>query len=652
VRIDSQSTNHSVNYRPDIDGLRAVSILAVLAFHAFPGRLKAGFIGVDVFFVISGYLIGGLVYSQVEKNCFSYIDFYVRRVRRIFPALLIVLITVYAIGWKVLFADEYQQLGKHIAGGAGFVSNFVFLGEVGYFDNEASTKPLLHLWSLAIEEQFYLFFPLFAGAFRRRYLFVGVALVLSLLSFALNVSLPANEAFYSPASRLWELAVGVVLSQAPHIPALRFLADPRRLVARNIAAGAGLAMIGAATVAIPVQFFSGWWALLPVFGSALVILCGPNSWSSRKILSHPLPVFIGLISYPLYLWHWPLLSFASTIYGTQPPTSVRVALLAASLVLAWLTYSLVERPIRKLPPSRRGSMSLAALVVLMGAVGLLTAGMHGIDTRQVAEQNSERAKQGVEPIVTHTSDGSCERAHGIRMEGDQVCLVNAPQPKFLFMGDSLSMAMYSSIFTGDTKVQAALVATHSHLWNRPECVAHANFATWMQGDEACEAVVRNALEILRREPTIKAIVLVSLNANPFFLSTEKLEGLYNEAAALGRKVVYVGVVPRFGQPPTACRPRVLRFFGMDFAVDGTNACEESTSHSAHQQDSERRIVANTKRDFLIYDPRPTFCGRDNCHQDNAGSVLFWRDAHVNVRGSALLLDDFLKWVSQNIPTGD
>lgn len=147
-------------YRADIDGLRAIAILSVVGYHAFPSWVKSGFIGVDIFFVISGFLISTIIFDNLEHNNFRFIEFYSRRIKRIFPALLLVLIASFSFGWQILLADEFKQLSKHIIGGAGFISNFVLMRESGYFDNLAETKPLLHLWSLAIEEQFYIFWPL------------------------------------------------------------------------------------------------------------------------------------------------------------------------------------------------------------------------------------------------------------------------------------------------------------------------------------------------------------------------------------------------------------------------------------------------------------------------------------------------------------
>jgi peptidoglycan/LPS O-acetylase OafA/YrhL len=172
-------------YRSDIDGLRAIAVLSVVGFHAFPNWIKGGFIGVDIFFVISGYLISTIIFGNLESRRFSYAEFYARRIKRIFPALILVLVSSFALGWYVLFAHQYQQLGKHIASSAGFVSNIVLWFESGYFDNDAKTKPLLHLWSLGIEEQFYIVWPLLLGlVWKRKWSFLTLTLFIASASFA------------------------------------------------------------------------------------------------------------------------------------------------------------------------------------------------------------------------------------------------------------------------------------------------------------------------------------------------------------------------------------------------------------------------------------------------------------------------------------
>lgn len=219
MSVTSSNKRSSINWRPDIDGLRALAVFAVFVFHAFPKVpvFKGGFVGVDVFFVISGFLISSIIYTQLAKGTFSFWDFYSRRIRRIYPVLLTVLIGCLGFGWFYLLADEYMQLGKHIAGGAGFVSNFVLFFEKGYFDNASATKPLLHLWSLGIEEQFYIFWPLIlwlTWKLKKNAMF-WVALTIAVISMGMNLywyqSKPEMD-FFLPHTRVWELLCGAMLA--------------------------------------------------------------------------------------------------------------------------------------------------------------------------------------------------------------------------------------------------------------------------------------------------------------------------------------------------------------------------------------------------------------------------------------------------------
>ena len=379
-------------YRTDIDGLRAIAILAVVGFHAFPTWIKGGFIGVDVFFVISGFLISTIIFGSLNRDAFSFAEFYARRIKRIFPALVLVLIASFAFGWFSLLADEYKQLGKHIAGGAGFVANFVLWGESGYFDNAAETKPLLHLWSLGIEEQFYFVWPLLLWlAWKKRFNLLTIALLVAAVSFGLNIATVRNDsvaAFYSPQTRFWELMVGSVLAYVmlyKHealVPIKQRLdkwlcavtyahaSGPRGDTLRDFQAllGAALIAIGIAVVAREKQF-PGWWALLPTLGAVLIIGAGTHAWFNRAVLSNRVLVWFGLISYPLYLWHWPLLSFARLVEGGLPSRDVRMAMVALSIVLAWLTYKLIEKPFRFGNHSRTKTFALVAMMTIIGSIG-------------------------------------------------------------------------------------------------------------------------------------------------------------------------------------------------------------------------------------------------------------------------------------------
>lgn len=381
-------------YRPDVDGLRAIAVTAVVGFHAFPRFDPGGFVGVDIFFVISGFLISTIIAAKLEEGRFSFVDFYSRRARRIFPALIVVLLAGLAAGWFLLLPGEYQRFGKHVAGASVFISNLMLLRENGYFDISADAKPLLHLWSLGIEEQFYLLWPvLLLAASRARgwlaptWLVPVVTGALALVSFGycLHASSPA---FFSPAARWWELMVGGLLAQLiRHRGTLSGLPG-------EVVSALGLALVAGTLLLLDEwQPFPGWWALAPVLGTAMMMFAGPEAWLNRIVLSNRLMVGCGLISYPLYLWHWPLLSFARIWQGSALGIGTRIAIVVSSVVLAWLTYEFIERPIRSGRTGKVSAAGLFAFLSAIGAMGLTIYLAEGVAWRPVVAQ--KRA-----PIVT------------------------------------------------------------------------------------------------------------------------------------------------------------------------------------------------------------------------------------------------------------
>jgi peptidoglycan/LPS O-acetylase OafA/YrhL len=376
--MTSAPESRDARYRRDIDGLRGIAVASVLCFHAFPDAVSGGFVGVDVFFVISGYLITGILWRGLEDGTFRFGTFYARRVRRIFPALSVVLVASLAIGWFTLLPPEYARLGKHTLGGAFFASNFVLWGESGYFDKATELKPLLHLWSLAIEEQFYLVWPLvLVAASRLRVSLVTLGIAAVSLSFYANVvgvKSDLDGAFYSPATRAWELALGALLVRVTPL-----VVTP---VLRELSAAAGaLALASSFFVLSRLTPFPGWAATLPTLATCLLLLAGPEAWVNKRVLSSRALVSVGLVSYPLYLWHWPLLSFARILSLDTPPAATRIAMLALAAALATATYALFERPIRRGRGGRRAVLGLAAAIAVLGLVGLVVADRGGFASR-------------------------------------------------------------------------------------------------------------------------------------------------------------------------------------------------------------------------------------------------------------------------------
>ncbi len=372
----------ALHYRPDIDGLRAIAIISVLLFHASPDRLPGGFVGVDIFFVISGFLISGIILKDLQSGNFSFSDFYARRVGRIFPSLLLVLTVCLVFGWFVLLPDEFGQLAKHTVAGAAFTSNLLLWHQSGYFDAAARSKPLLHLWSLGIEEQFYILWPLLLALFwKHTKRILPVICLLALASFSLNVILVSRVpsfTFYFPITRIWELLIGGALAQ--------FTLERGTLrspTVNNLFAGIGSLLIAISLLVISEsRAFPGWWALLPTLGTALLIGAGSQAWINRKLLAAPACVFIGLISYPLYLWHWPMLVYLKLVADSDfafSPGRLKV-LTAGSLVisgaLAWATWRFWESPLRdpnRMPRRLRvqGLVSGMAVVTVFGALSVV-----------------------------------------------------------------------------------------------------------------------------------------------------------------------------------------------------------------------------------------------------------------------------------------
>lgn len=336
-------------YRPDIDGLRAIAVLLVVFFHAFPRFIKGGFIGVDVFFVISGYLISTIILSSLAESRFSYIGFYSRRIKRILPALILIFLSSIVFGWYVLLNDEFQQLGTHLAAGAGFVLNFLLWSESGYFDRQSFEKPLLHLWSLAIEEQFYIVWPILLGlAWKRKWNLLMLVLVVLFFSFIINIYLTINDetsAFYAPWSRFWELMVGCSLA---YITLYKPNYSSFLSLEKNWQSVTGLVLIFLAALVLNKQStFPGWWALIPTIGAFLIINAGADTWLNHHFLSKPKLVWMGLISYSLYLWHWPIFSFIRIVsFKEEIGPVISIIAILFSIILAWLTYYFIENKIR------------------------------------------------------------------------------------------------------------------------------------------------------------------------------------------------------------------------------------------------------------------------------------------------------------------
>jgi peptidoglycan/LPS O-acetylase OafA/YrhL len=425
----------SPRYRPDIDGLRAVAVMLVVNFHAFPEAMPGGFIGVDIFFVISGFLITDIIARELDRQRFSLLAFYVRRIRRIFPALIVVLLATLVLGWLWMLPAAYAQLSSDVFASAAFFSNIALLLQSGYFDIESGRKPLLHLWSLGIEEQFYLFWPLILLLVARlRVSLLAAASIIALSSFVLNLALIGSNpvaTFYLPFTRAWELLAGAALacgwSQISQIGA-----------AGNLRASVGLVLIATAAGLLDTKSaFPGWWAALPVAGAAL-LLSAPAAWCCRTVLASRPMVWIGLISYPLYLWHWPLLVFFGIIKFAPLTLLERGLIVGLSFILASLTYRFVETPFRIGRPNPRRILALCTSMVLIAVAGGIIVQGHGFDFRLPPEI---REMADVPVQATHWRVHECLLDLSHEMAFADNCVDRDRRPLLLVWGDSTAAAL-------------------------------------------------------------------------------------------------------------------------------------------------------------------------------------------------------------------
>jgi peptidoglycan/LPS O-acetylase OafA/YrhL len=439
-------------YRPDIDGLRALAILPVLLFHLNFPFVEGGFVGVDIFFVISGYLITRILCDDLEGGSYSIGRFYERRARRILPALFVVLAVSCVVGFIVLVPHDLVALGQSVVATLLFVSNILFLNQVGYFADPAETKPLLHTWSLAVEEQFYIVFPLLLAGLRRfgRRITVWACFAICLVSFAAGVWLVQKNqaaAFYLAPTRFWELLIGSLL-------ALGMFPLPGSDRVRQSLGCLGLGLIAFSILTYSEgTLFPGVAALAPSIGAGLIIYSGQNgaTWVSRLLSLRPL-VFIGLISYSLYLWHWPIQAFYRYEVSDQFSRLEKVGLLVLCFACAIPSWRYVEQPFRRSKGWARGRHALTTAVVaaslLFAVAGALVIGK-GAAWRYPAQASAILAGMGDYDVTRGYREGSCfltSKSDDLELFRKDICLErDAARKNYLLIGDSHAAALWSGL---------------------------------------------------------------------------------------------------------------------------------------------------------------------------------------------------------------
>ncbi len=668
--------NRCEHYRADIDGLRAVAILSVVFFHAFPKWLTGGFSGVDIFFVISGYLISSLLLERLEKNKFSFTDFYIKRINRLFPALIAVLIFSLVFGWFVLFPYEYKQLAGEVVSGVGFVANFFHWHTSGYFDTAAESKPLLHLWSLGIEEQFYIIWPVILwAAWRKNLKLLRVIVGILLLSFALNMQATNTDkatAFFLPHTRFWELLVGGLLSYlifykhstlqkgVEHLDKMllkivRRTAYPADGVTlKNFFSVLGLLLIACGLVEINGESsFPGAWALLPTLGALLLIFSGIDSWVNRYLLSSRFMIKVGLISYPLYLWHWPLLCFAHIMEEKVPSFIIRVVAIALSFLLAWLTYTFIEKPLRRSASKNINAFFLAACLFILGCLGVFIWISNGFDYR-INQYNMAAKELIAYPRSPVEKFYECSDSIPLfkKFNFDGGCqLTKKTAPEIMFIGDSHTLHFKNAVWE--------LFPTQSVLMVVQTSCLPFSSDYFLKGE--CREKYEAILAFLKTNTSVKKVYLSGYWSYLMSGGFSKTGHHWRIAQALSkdRTQSFITNGKRFIATITQTHKKVIFLNDipdLDFNIHSCfvtrpwrlhgNAINQTCDLNYQQYQTRmldyQKVIEQVLANFpgaQVYSPQHLFCKKNRCHARDATLPYYSNGDHLNHYGATMVIRD-------------
>jgi peptidoglycan/LPS O-acetylase OafA/YrhL len=642
-------------YQPHIDGLRALAVLSVVINHLTPRWLPGGFIGVDIFFVISGYLISSKIFYELRMGNFQFSDFYWRRAKRLIPALTVVLVAVLLLAWFVLYPLEYESLARHSVGGIAFISNFIMMREAGYFDDAAITKPLMHLWSLGVEEQYYLVFPVLIGALwvapRLRKDLLTVLVLLALASFYCSLHqnyYNPSAAYYSPVNRAWEFLLGAIYAHIKAVPPLSCASGASSqfqsaiakclnsfVIVGNRTSLLGLAVLGLALcVTKPSDSFLGVLTILPVLATVWLI-ADQKSGVVKYVFENKWSVLLGKISYPLYLWHWPLISFASYL-GLNERTD-KVVILITSLLLAYLTWRYIEVPTNRAfagiatRPKVKAVLvfSMAGVVVLGGLIIFFD----GIEERHI----SKYAHNQKDLIRTYPTDDSCTSKLDVKIDYCRGGL-SADEDTIAIIGDSHAHAAFPGIeaFLNKHGKKAILLANSGC----PPFLG-AEYGRNQNEKEKCREKIEAIYNLVLSSKSIKTIfiftrgaayiepvIAVSGEQIPPLIRPDRFLSAMSETtsnfAAAGKTVYYVIENPTLRFYPGECLPRPLAYSKKD--------CSENLAKVLDQQRLYRKVLQGVSNLILI-DPVDVFCPKGNCLTESNGRILYADQNHLSVWGS-------------------
>lgn len=629
-----------MKYRREIDGLRAIAVLPVILFHAGFEFFSGGFVGVDVFFVISGYLITSIIVSDLGKGEFSFVNFYERRARRILPALFLVMLVCIPFAWLWLFPIAMKDFSQSLVAVPLFASNILFWRETGYFGAAAELKPLLHTWSLAVEEQYYLLFPVLMFVLwklEKRFIYVTLALFF-LCSLALAQWGALNKpvaAFYLLPTRGWELLLGAfaALYLNRYQPSV-----PRAL--SELGSGLGLTLIFFSVFTYDKTTpFPGAYALVPTVGTLLIILLATEKTTFGKLIGNPVLVGLGLISYSAYLWHQPIFAFARVRSIAEPSPILFLLLSVLALALAYLSWKFVERPFRSSDKFTRKQIFAYSLVV---SVFYISVGLFGhYSNGNFAQPNySYLNSLGEQLAVNHGLNKVCD-GKGISLPE---CKTNA-NPEIMLWGDSYAMHLTQGLLASNPDL--ALVQNTMSVCGPILDIAPINARYLSPWAKRCIAHNDDVLTYLEKTPSIKYVVMSS----PFRQFVDKKSTVLTRSGdvehgpevaldamlktidrikQLGKMPIIVSPPPQNGENIGACLAKAKQF-NADISV-----CDFALAESLELQGNVYDFFEKLNDKATVINLADFLCTGEVC-KTSSDNILIYRDGgHLSHEGSAFI----------------
>lgn len=611
-----------MKYRPDIDGLRAFAIIPVVLYHTEFSMFSGGFVGVDVFFVISGYLITFIINEEIKQDRFTITAFYERRIRRIFPALFTVVFLCSLVAAAIMLPNEFEEFGKSVVAATLFVANIYFLTNSDYFGPAADTKPLLHTWSLSVEEQFYLIFPLILllihKCFRGRWRPVLLpAFVFSLILSIFGVVYFPSATFYLILTRAWELLLGSVL-------ALGLLPQ---IQSRNVNNSASI--VGMIMILWSIFFFSkltpfpGWHALLPCVGTALIIYSGKNGKTlAGRLLGNRIIVFVGLISYSLYLWHWPLMVFAKQIFYENYSIYNSAGVVALSFIMAILSWRYVERPFRgKGTAGNRNKLFAVAAAAMTVSVAI----GYAVDATEGWPGRYGNRLISLDCNLETYNLGTCflkEDQHFSEWKGEECFLQSDHASNALLWGDS-----FAAHYVPGIRDSAHLFGSNILQYTAGGCAPVFNYDPVYRPQ--CKQFSAQIERILTRYDIHTVVMAADWKlALENGLAYKDLKSTVDLLRKKGTRVVMIGQSPCFDHSveDISNRARIL----------GTKITESIVSMDLSSINSNLREIAGPGN---FADPSELFCdNQKKCRFEGSEGFYFWDAGHFTPAGSKFSIE--------------